>query len=128
MAAHLTFAERQFLHRMVKAKKSKTEIGALMNRHRSTIYRELARNSNRWGYRPEAAQRWAQVRREACRRPYKLKKDIGLRLYHATVIRATAARCLEYFATSGSQSTFVTSRASGAVIWDKTPNMRTHCR
>jgi IS30 family transposase len=79
MAKHLTLADRQFLHRMVKAKKSKLEISALMNRHRSTIYRELARNSNRWGYRPEAADRWARKRREACRRPYKLK-DINLRL------------------------------------------------
>ena len=55
MAQHLTLVERQFLHRMVRAKKSKAEIGALMNRHRSTIYRELKRNSNAWGYRPETA-------------------------------------------------------------------------
>lgn len=80
MAKHLTLAEREFLHRMVKAKKSKAEIGVLMNRHRSTIYRELARNSNLWGYRPKAAERWARTRREACRRSYKLK-DIDLRLY-----------------------------------------------
>jgi IS30 family transposase len=79
MAKHLTLAEREFLHRLVKAKKSKAEIGALMNRHRSTIYRELARNSNPWGYRPKAAERWARTRREACRRPYKLK-DVDLRL------------------------------------------------
>ena len=69
MAAHLTLAERQFLHRMVKAKKSKVEIGALMNRHRSTIYRELARNSNPWGYRAEAAHRWARKRRCDTRAP-----------------------------------------------------------
>ena len=37
MAKHLTLAERQFLHRMVKAKKSKAEIGALMKRHRRLI-------------------------------------------------------------------------------------------
>jgi IS30 family transposase len=79
MATHLTLAERQFLHRMVKAKKSKAEIGTLMNRHRSTIYRELTRNSNPWGYRAEAADRWARKRREACRRPYKLT-DVELRL------------------------------------------------
>lgn len=80
MAKHLTLVERQFLHRLLKAKKSKAEIGILMNRHRSTIYRELARNSNRWGYRPQAAQRWTRVRREACRRPLKLT-DVDLRLY-----------------------------------------------
>jgi transposase, IS30 family len=79
MAAHLTLAERQFLHRLMKARKSKVEMGVLMNRHRSTIYRELARNSNPWGYRPEAAHRWARKRREACRRPYKMK-DVELRM------------------------------------------------
>ena len=40
MAQHLTLAEREFLQRLVKAKKTKAEIGALMNRHRSTIYRD----------------------------------------------------------------------------------------
>ena len=79
MAQHLTLAEREFLQRLVKAKKTKAEIGALMNRHRSTIYRELARNSNPWGYHPKAAHRWARSRRQACRRPYKLK-DVELRL------------------------------------------------
>jgi hypothetical protein len=79
MAQHLTLAERVFLHRLVKAKKPAAEIGVLMNRHRSTIYRELARNSNHWGYRPQAAHRWARKRREACRRRYKLK-DVDLRL------------------------------------------------
>jgi IS30 family transposase len=79
MAQHLTLAEREFLHRLVKAKKTKAEMGLLMNRHRSTIYRELARNSNPWGYRPEAAHRWARKRREACRRPYKMK-DVELRM------------------------------------------------
>ena len=80
MAKHLTLVEREFLHRLLKAKKTKAEIGALMNRHRSTIYRELKRNSNPGGYRPQAADRWTRRRREACRRPYKMK-DIDLRLY-----------------------------------------------
>jgi len=79
MASHRTLAERQFLHGLLKAKKTKAEIGALMNRHRSTIYRELARNSNHWGYWPKAAERWTRQRRQACRRPYKLE-DVELRL------------------------------------------------
>jgi transposase, IS30 family len=84
MAAHLTLAERQFLHRM--AKKTKAEIGALMSRHRSTIYRELKRNSNAWGYRPEAAQRLSMQRRQACRRPYKLQ-EFDMRLYVSERLR-----------------------------------------
>jgi IS30 family transposase len=80
MAKHLTLDERRLLHRMVRAKKTKAEIGGLLNRHRSTIYRELKRNSNAWGYRPETAQRLSAKRREACRRPLKLKQ-FDLRLY-----------------------------------------------
>jgi transposase, IS30 family len=86
MAQHFTFAERQFLQRMVKARKSKAEIGAIMNRHRSTIYRELQRNSTAWGYRSQTAQRLAEKRRAACRRPYKLK-DLSLRLYVSERLR-----------------------------------------
>jgi len=86
MAKHLTLAERQVLHRMVKAKKSRWEMSGLMKRHRSTIWRELKRNSNAWGYRPETAQRLAGQRREACRRPYKLK-NIDLRLYVSDRLR-----------------------------------------
>jgi transposase, IS30 family len=86
MARHLTLAERQVLHRMVKAKKSRLEISERMKRHGSTIWRELKRNSNAWGYRPETAQRLARQRRVVCRRPYKLK-DIDLRLYVSDRLR-----------------------------------------
>lgn len=72
MAHHLTFEERQFLYRLKKAGKSKTEIAELMGRDRSTIYRELNRNRGQRGYRPKQAQRFAEERRLACRRPYKL--------------------------------------------------------
>jgi IS30 family transposase len=52
--------------------KSPTEIAALMGRHRSTIYRELDRNSGQRGYRPQQAQRLADERRLASRRPRKM--------------------------------------------------------
>src|SRR5262245_19319179 len=73
MARHLTFAERELLQRMVAKRKSRAEIADLMNRHRSTIYRELDRNSTPFGYRPKTAQRMAVERRAACHRHYKLK-------------------------------------------------------
>jgi IS30 family transposase len=56
----------------LKKGKSKTEIADLMGRDRSTIYRELNRNMRRDGYEPELAQRLADRRRLACRRPHKL--------------------------------------------------------
>jgi IS30 family transposase len=80
MAAHLTLGDREYLQRLVKAKKSKEEIARLMNRHRSTIYRELERNSDAWGYRAERANWLAKRRRRSCHRPLKLR-DLDLRLY-----------------------------------------------
>lgn len=72
MAKHLTFEERQFLYRLRKKGKSNTEIAELMGRDRSTIYRELERNAGQRGYRPQQAQRLADTRRLASRRPHKM--------------------------------------------------------
>ena len=44
-----------------------------MQRDRSTIHREIKRNSGQRGYRPKQAQRLAEERRVACRRPCKLE-------------------------------------------------------
>ncbi len=68
MASHFTFCEREILYRLLKAKKSKSEIAKLMGRDRSTIYREIGRNTGGRGYRPKQAQRKAGERRLRCRR------------------------------------------------------------
>lgn len=72
MACHLTFEERRLLYRLRKQGKSPPEIAELMGRHRSTIYRELDRNAGQRGYRPQQAQRLADERRLASRRPHKM--------------------------------------------------------
>ena len=72
MAHHLTFQERSLLRRLLKANYPKTEIAELMNRDRSTIYREINRNSGARGYRPKQAQRLTDARRKKSRRPCKL--------------------------------------------------------
>ncbi len=72
MASHLTFEERGFLYRSKKKGKSNTEIAELMGRHPSTIGRELNRNAGQRGYRPKQAQRLAEERRLASRRPHKM--------------------------------------------------------
>ena len=72
MASHLTFEERRLLDGLKKKGKSPPEIAELMGRHRSTINRELDRNSGQRGYRPQQAQRLADERRLASRRPRKL--------------------------------------------------------
>lgn len=73
MAKHFTFEERQFLYRLRKKGKSNSEIAELMGRHRSTIHRELGRNSGQRGYRPKQAQRLAHERRLASRPPHKME-------------------------------------------------------
>lgn len=72
MARHFTFQEREVLDRLKKQGKSKAEIARVLGRDRSTIGRELARNTGGNGYRPKQAQRLAAERREVCRRPCKL--------------------------------------------------------
>lgn len=72
MASHLTFEERQVLYRLLKRDIPKSEIARVMGRGRSTIYREIERNSGRRGYRPKQAQRLAEERRLASRRPHKM--------------------------------------------------------
>jgi IS30 family transposase len=80
MAAHLTLGDRQYLQRLVKAEKTKAEIARLMNRHRSTIYRELERNDDELGYQADRADWLAKRRRQRCHQPQKLR-DLEMRLY-----------------------------------------------
>jgi IS30 family transposase len=72
MAKHLTFEERGILYRLKQEGRSKTEIAKILGRDRSTIQRELKRNSGGRGYRPKQAQRLTEERRLACRREPKL--------------------------------------------------------
>ena len=73
MASHFTFEERGFLYRLNKEGKPKAQIARLMGRDRSTVYRELKRNSGKRCYRPKQAQRLANARRLSCRRAYKME-------------------------------------------------------
>lgn len=80
MASHLTFAERQLLYLLKRKGKSNTEIANLIGRHRSTVCRELSRNTGGRGYRPQQAQRLADQRRLASRRPHKMD-DLNVHQY-----------------------------------------------
>ena len=59
---HLTQDERYQIYILKKAGHRQNEIAALMNRHPSTISRELSRNSGQRGYRPRQAQRLCDER------------------------------------------------------------------
>ena len=63
--AHLTQAERYQIAILCKAGHSMSETAPLMNRHRSTIGREIARNRGQRGYRPKQAQAFSLARMRA---------------------------------------------------------------
>jgi IS30 family transposase len=52
---HLSQAERYQIHALMKAGHDQAQIALLLDRHKSTISRELRRNSGSRGYRPKQA-------------------------------------------------------------------------
>jgi transposase, IS30 family len=65
MYKHLTQDERYQIAILLKAGKRQYEIAALMNRHPSSISRELKRNRGQRGYRPKQAQALSEARMRA---------------------------------------------------------------
>jgi len=60
---HLTLEERCRLRGMIEMGLPKAEMARRLGRHRSTIHRELERNRNADGYRPNGAERLAWARK-----------------------------------------------------------------
>jgi transposase, IS30 family len=63
MCHQLTESDRAVLAELLKLKIPKVEIARRLHKHRSTIYRELARNTGPVGYVPEEAQQRTDIRR-----------------------------------------------------------------
>jgi IS30 family transposase len=59
---HLSQAERYQIYALMKAGHKPIEIAELLGRHKSTISRELSRNTGKRGYRPQQAHRLCQER------------------------------------------------------------------
>lgn len=59
---HLSQTERYQIYILMKDGKTQTQIARLMDQHKSTISRELARNTGNRGYRPRQACQLAEVR------------------------------------------------------------------
>jgi IS30 family transposase len=64
---HLTQPERYQIAILCKAGHAQGQIARMMNRHASTISRELRRNRGERGYRPKQAHELSQARAQACR-------------------------------------------------------------
>jgi len=65
----LTQEERYQISALLKAEHDQTEIAMILGRHKSTISREIRRNTGLRGYRPKQAQRLTEERRQAKNRP-----------------------------------------------------------
>lgn len=63
---HLTQSERYQISILAKAGHNRAEIARLLNRHKSTISREILRNTGKRGYRPKQAHVLAAARAKAC--------------------------------------------------------------
>jgi IS30 family transposase len=63
---HLTQDERHQTAILAKARHGQNAIAQLMNRHTSTISRELRRNRGLRGYRPKQAHEFSKARMRAC--------------------------------------------------------------
>ena len=73
---HLTLAEREYIMVQRAKGRSITAIAAALMRSKSTISRELKRNSDGNTYSASQAQARYQQRREACHRPHKLDDPV----------------------------------------------------
>jgi transposase, IS30 family len=73
---HITQAERYLIAKLYKDGLSYTEIGSAINRHKSSIKREIERNKGRRGYRPKQAQMYAEIRQNLKERAVKLKGEL----------------------------------------------------
>lgn len=63
---HLTQSERYQIAILNKAGHDQSEIARVMNRHASTISRELRRNRGQRSYRPKQAHEFSRTRLQAC--------------------------------------------------------------
>jgi len=64
---HLSQVERYQIYALMKAGHDQTQIAKLLDRHKSTISREISRNRGLKGYRPKQACAIATERSEKCR-------------------------------------------------------------
>ena len=71
---HLSQNERYQIYALMKAGHNQLEITRILGRHRSTISRELGRNSGLKGYRPKQAQGFACQRAEGSRNASRVPK------------------------------------------------------
>ena len=89
MFKQFTESDRAVLAQLLALKVPKTQIAARLKKHRSAIYRELARNSGPLGYLPIEAQQRALARRRLLPRRRRKLSDSRVREY----VQRSLAQC-----------------------------------
>ena len=77
---HLTKEQRYAISLCLKEKKSQSEIAKAIEVSKSTISRELKRNSGKRGYNYIAAQEQAEIRKERLKEPRKMCGEVRNRI------------------------------------------------
>lgn len=73
---HLSQVERYQISALMKAGQNQMQIAQILGRHKSTISRELARNSGQRGYRPRQAEILSQERAQFCRNATRVETSV----------------------------------------------------
>lgn len=73
---HLSQSERYQIYALMKAGQPLSDIAKILHRHRSTIYREVSRNSGSKGYRPRQAEEFSRQRSVGSRNGLKITPEI----------------------------------------------------
>lgn len=76
----LTHRERYKIKALLQAGTSKDRIAELIGFHRSTIYREISRNTEKGHYDPEQAQKQADTRRRTSRKAIRFTDEVKERV------------------------------------------------
>lgn len=131
MPGHLTFVKREVLYRMLKKGYSRSEIALTLGCHRSTVYREIHRNSGGRGYRFQQAQCMADERRLRCRRKPKMddpafEQEVTKNLKRGWSPEQIAGRAAKEFPQEPSRR--VSHQTIYTWLATKRPELRTHLR
>ena len=90
---HLTQEERYQIYAFKKTGKKLTEIASKLGRHKSTISREITRNTGGRGYRPAQAQKLYEDRMASAAKAIKMTDDLKVKIAEKIRLDWSPATC-----------------------------------
>jgi hypothetical protein len=102
---HLSHYEGYQIAALMKAGQNQTQIAAILGRHKSTVSREIHRNTRPWGYRPRQASQLAALWLLQCHEYPRTEFDVNVRGIF-NVMEACVAKGIKRLVYSSSASVF----------------------